>query len=141
MGFKDCPIDATQISRTCSTMKEYMDQLKANSKGGGKAKGDGGSKAKGGGDGGAANTNVRTKRDDAKAKGNGHVKCNAEGGCGCPEQKICDECYELSDLHDHVHGLQRKLYVLGAKCGVAGKAKHHGDHHNDDGHQATPPKE
>ncbi len=142
-GFKDCPIDETQISRTCATMKDYMDQLKANSKGGGKANG--------GGSGGAANANVRSKRDDAKAKGDGHAKCNAEGGCGCPEQKMygfllstkifpcsCDECYELSDLHDHVHGLQRKIHVLEAKCGVAGKAKHHDDH-NGGGQQATSP--
>jgi hypothetical protein len=69
-------------------MKEYMDQLKANAKGGGKAKGGGESKANGGSGGAAANTNVRTKRDDAKTKGDVHVKCNAEGGCGCPEQKM-----------------------------------------------------
>jgi hypothetical protein len=55
--------------------------------------------------------------------------------------RSCDECYELSDLHDHVHGLQRKIHLLAAKCGVASKAKHHSEHHKGDGPEATSPKE
>jgi len=41
--------------------------------------------------------------------------------CGCPESRLCHECYEVSTLHDEIHTLNLKLQLARAKCsgGVA----------------------
>ena len=35
----------------------------------------------------------------------------------------CDECYELTDFHDKIHGLKRKVKIYEAKCGAGNKPK------------------
>jgi len=63
--------------------------------------------------------------------------CGQLGGC-CSATKICEEQYELSDLHDQVHGLQLQVYQKSIECAEKKAAEPTPPPHHS-AHSAPPP--